>query len=195
MTSTDVGATLLWVDLEMTGLDPVEDRILEVAAIATDWSFAELGTYEAVQHVEPDRLRRRMVGEFWEKFAHVREALAAQNEGGTPAEEVEEGLLAFLDEHFPADSPVVLAGNSIHQDRKFIDREWPRLAKRLHYRMLDVSSWKLVMQGKYGVTHAKGEAHRALDDIRESIAELVDYTSYLQIPAAEVNFGGSGSSA
>lgn len=183
MTSTDTGATLLWVDLEMTGLDPVEDRILEVAAIATGWDFAELGTWEAVQHVDPDRLQTRMVGEFWEKFAHVRDALAQQNETGTPVEEVENQLLAFVDEHFAAGEPVVLAGNSIHQDRKFIDREWPRLAKRLHYRMLDVSSWKLVMQGKYGVTHAKGEAHRALDDIRESIAELADYTSYLQFPA------------
>lgn len=184
MTSKQTGATLLWVDLEMTGLDPEQDRILEVAAITTDWDFTESGTFEAVQHVDPERIKQRMVGEFWEKFAHVREALVAQNEEGTPAEEVEERLLAFVDEHFPGDVPVVLAGNSIHQDRKFIDREWPRLAKRLHYRMLDVSSWKLVMQGKYGVTHAKGEAHRALDDIRESIAELADYTSYVDVPRA-----------
>lgn len=173
---------MLWVDLEMTGLDPAEDRILEVAAIATAWDFAERGSFEAVQHVDPERVRHRMAGEFWEKFAHVRDALMAQNETGTPAEEVEERLIGFIDEHFPAGEPVVLAGNSIHQDRKFIDREWPRLAARLHYRMLDVSSWKLVMAGKYGVTHAKGEAHRALDDIRESIAELADYTSYLDVP-------------
>lgn len=165
----------------MTGLNPEQDRILEVAAIATGWDFAELGTWEAVQHVDPDRVRQRMVGDFWEKFAHVREALIAQNETGSQVEEVENQLIAFVNEHFPADELVVLAGNSIHQDRKFIDREWPRLAKRLHYRMLDVSSWKLVMQGKYGVTHRKGEAHRALDDIRESMAELADYTSYVNI--------------
>lgn len=176
-----MSATLLWVDLEMTGLDPVEDRIVEVAAIATGWDFRELGTLEAVQHVEPERMQRRMVGEFWEKFSHVREALMTQNETGTALEEVQNQLVAFIDEHFPAGEPVVLAGNSIHQDRKFIDREWPRLAKRLHYRMLDVSSWKLVMQGKYGVTHRKGEAHRALDDIRESIDELADYTAHIQM--------------
>lgn len=177
-----MSATLLWVDLEMTGLDPVQDRILEVAAVATDWDLAEQGTFEAVQRVDPQRVQRRMVGEFWEKFAHVRDALVAQNETGTPAEEVEGRLIAFVEEHFPAGEPVVLAGNSIHQDRKFIDNEWPRLAQRLHYRMLDVSSWKLVMAGRYGVTHAKGEAHRALGDIRESIAELADYTSYLDVP-------------
>jgi oligoribonuclease len=171
-----MSAELLWVDLEMTGLDPVEDRILEVAAIATDWDFAPLGTYEAVQHVDPALMEQRMVGEFWDAHAHVREALVAQNAGGTERPTVEDQLLAFCDEHFGVGSTrILLAGNSIHQDRRFIAREWPRLDARLHYRMLDVSAWKVVFEGRYGARYTKREAHRALSDIEESIAELRHY--------------------
>lgn len=168
-------AKLLWVDLEMTGLDPEKDRILEVAAIATDWDFKEIATYTAVVKVGPRLMKSRMVGEFWEKFPEVRAALQAQNESGKNGRTVENELLAFVDEHFDADDRVLLAGNSIHQDRKFIDNEWGRLSKRLHYRMLDVSAWKVVFDGKYGKQFAKPEAHRALDDIRGSIEELEYY--------------------
>lgn len=168
-------AKLLWVDLEMTGLDPVKDRILEVAAIVTDWDFKEIATYTAVVKVGPGLMKRRMVGEFWEKFPEVRAALQAQNLKGKNARTVENELIAFVDEYFAADDRVLLSGNSIHQDRKFIDNEWPRLAKRLHYRMLDVSAWKVVLDGKYGRKFSKPEAHRALDDIRGSIEELEYY--------------------
>lgn len=168
-------AKLLWIDLEMTGLDPVEDRILEVAAIATDWDFTEIAAYTAVKKVGPSLMKSRMVGEFWEKFPEVREALQTQNEEGKNGRVVENELLEFIDKHFTADSVVLLAGNSIHQDRKFIANEWPRLDARLHYRMLDVSAWKVVFEGKYKKKFAKPEAHRALEDIRGSIEELQYY--------------------
>jgi oligoribonuclease len=116
-----------------------------------------------------------MVGEFWEKYAHVRDALQAQNEDGKNGRTVENELLAFIDEHFAPDTLVLLAGNSIHQDRKFIENEWSRLNERLHYRMLDVSAWKVVFDGKYGKKFTKPEAHRAMDDIRGSIEELQYY--------------------
>lgn len=166
---------ILWMDLEMTGLDPVEDRILEVACVVTDWDFAEIATYQAVQKVEPELIQQRMTGAFWDENAVVRDGLMQQNETGQSGIEVENELLEFVEMHCPEDTKVLLAGNSIHQDRKFIDAEWPRLSQKLHYRMLDVSAWKVVMEGKYGKKFAKPETHRALADIRGSIEELQYY--------------------
>ena len=174
-------AKLLWMDLEMTGLDPEQDRILEVAVIATDWDFTEIASYTAVKKVGPNLMQSRMVGEFWEKFPEVREALQAQNESGKNGRTVENDLLEFIDEHFEADERVLLAGNSIHQDRKFIDNEWPRLSERLHYRMLDVSAWKVVFDGKFKKKFVKPEAHRALEDIRGSIEELQYYLKRVSV--------------
>ncbi len=174
-------AKLLWVDLEMTGLDPKEDRILEVAAIVTDWQMNEIATYTAVKKVGPNLMQTRMVGEFWDKFPKVRDALMAQNSEGKNGRTVENELLEFIDEHFAADERVLLAGNSIHQDRKFIENEWDRIDARLHYRMLDVSAWKVVFDGRYKKRFAKPESHRALEDIRGSIEELQYYLAKVKI--------------
>ncbi|HMQ95830.1 MAG TPA: oligoribonuclease [Candidatus Saccharibacteria bacterium] len=174
-------AKLLWVDLEMTGLDPQEDHILEVAAIATDWDFTEIARFEAVQKIDSQLMSERMVGAFWEKYASVREALMQQNETGKDSQTVEDELLAFIEEHFAESERVLLAGNSIHQDRKFIENEWPRLDARLHYRMLDVSAWKVVFEGKFRKKFAKPEAHRALEDIKGSIEELHYYLKKMKL--------------
>ena len=169
----DDSSILLWVDLEMTGLDPEKDRILEVAAIVTDWNMEELGTFTAVVKVDEKLMRERMVGEFWEKNRESYDGLFAQNAEGEPAKHVEQELLKFLAQ-FPAET-VYLAGNSIHQDRKFIEREWPDLNRKLHYRMLDVSAWKIYFENALHRQFAKPENHRALDDIRGSIEELKWY--------------------
>ncbi len=168
-------AKLLWIDLEMTGLSPIDDRIMEVGVIATDWDFREFATYEAVQRVNPDLMKKRMTGEFWETYPDVRDALQAQNEQGRASAVIEQELLSFINENFPAEERILLAGNSIHQDRRFIENEWPQLDVRLHYRMLDVSAWKVVMDGKYKKRFVKPEAHRAMEDIRGSIQELQYY--------------------
>jgi len=172
---------VLWMDLEMTGLDPLEDRILEVGAIITDWDFTEIASFEAVKKVGPNLIKKRMVGPFWEENAGARDALIAQNELGKNGRAVENELLAFIDEHIGKEKKVLLAGNSIHQDRRFIVSEWPRLNDRLHYRMLDVTAWKVVFEAKYGKKFAKPEAHRALEDIRGSIEELNYYLKKVKV--------------
>ncbi len=176
-------AKVLWMDLEMTGLDPIEDRILEVAVIATDWDFKEIATYEAVVKVGPKLVERRMkIGkEFWDANPEARDALVAQNLTGQSGRTVENELIEFLDAYFDDGKPVLLAGNSIHQDRKFIANEWSRLDARLHYRMLDVSAWKVVFEGKFGKRFAKPEEHRALGDIRGSIMELKYYLGKVRV--------------
>lgn len=169
----------------MTGLDPIEDRILEVAAIVTDWDFNEIATFDAAVKVDPGLFSRRIkvASNFWDAFPEVRDALVAQNDSDKSKDSrvVEDELLVFVAEHFDKDTPILLAGNSIHQDRKFIDREWGRLSTKLHYRMLDVSAWKVVFDGKYGKRFAKPEVHRALDDIRGSIMELKYYLGKVRI--------------
>lgn len=183
--SNKTSKKILWVDLEMTGLDPIEDRILEVAAIVTDWDFTEIETYEAAIKVGAGLVEKRMrkgpSKDFWEKFPTVRDALLKQNdEQGRPSKTIEKELLAFVKKHFDQDVPVLLAGNSIHMDRQFIAHEWKDLNATLNYRMLDVSAFKVVFDGKYGKKFAKPENHRALDDIRGSITELKYYLAKIK---------------
>ncbi len=171
-------AKLLWIDLEMTGLDPVKDKILEVAAIATDMELNEIATYEAVVKVDEELMKARMVGDFWEKNSKSRDALIAQNQNGQPVEAVEKELLQFIEQNFGKE--IYLAGNSIHQDRKFIEHEMPELNKKLHYRMLDVSAWKIYFENALNKKFIKPENHRALDDINGSIEELKWYLTFLK---------------
>ena len=121
-----------------------------------------------------------MVGEFWESNSVSRDGLIAQNqlESTKPSNLVEKDILKFIDDNFDTEKPIYLAGNSIHQDQKFIEREWPQLNKILHYRQLDVSAWKVFMQGAFGVNYEKADVHRAHDDIQASIAELQYYLEW-----------------
>lgn len=177
MPSNPSPTRIIWLDLEMTGLDANADLILEVAAIITDWEFKELGTYEGIVKNDETILEKRLQvnGAFWNLHPDTRSGLVEQNVRGKHLEEIEDELLAFIDAHFAAGDKVLLGGNSIHIDRRFITAQWPRLDTRLYYRMLDVTAWKVVMEGKYGKRFAKPEAHRALEDIRGSIKELEYY--------------------
>lgn len=175
-----VPTKLLWLDLEMTGLDAQNDVILEVAAEVTDFDFKTLGSYEA--HLKQPRelvVERMQKNTFWADFPTNRDEFVNKLDGGKPSEQVEQELIELVEQHFGSE-PAVLAGNSIHNDRNFIKQWWPALDLKLHYRMLDVSAWKVLMQGKYGVQFEKKEVHRAFDDIQASIAELQHYLEWLK---------------
>lgn len=168
---------LLWIDLEMTGLDPAKDRIVEVAIDVTDFDFKTLGSYEAVIH-QSDEVINTMNP--WAASQHSASGLTARIRDSKKTEqEVINEVVSIIKAHF-GDEPAILAGNSIHNDRIFIQRWWPEVEKLLHYRMLDVSSLKILMQGKYDYTFEKDSNHRAFDDIQASIAELYDYLEHLR---------------
>ncbi len=164
----------------MTGLDSQEDVILEVAAEVTDFDFKTLASYEAiVQQPREQVVDRMQKNPWWAGFPANRDEFVAKVESGKPSEQVEQELISLIEQHFGSE-PAVLAGNSIHNDRQFIAQWWPRLDLKLHYRMLDVSAWKVLVQGKYGVQFEKKEVHRAFDDIQASIAELQYYLEWFR---------------
>ncbi len=175
-----VPTKLLWLDLEMTGLDTEKDVILEVAAEITDFNFKTLASYEARVSQDHDTVITRMQANiWWRDFPANRDEFVQKLSSGKELAEVEQELIALVDKHFTSE-PAVLAGNSIYNDRMFIKRWMPSLDLKLHYRMLDVSAWKIVMQAKYGVNYEKTEVHRAFDDIQASIAELQHYLDYFR---------------
>jgi oligoribonuclease len=172
-----VPTKLLWVDLEMTGLDSQNDVILEIAAEVTDFNFQTLANYEAVINHPDDVLEK---ANEWAKEQHEKSGLTerVRNEG-RPEQDVVHELVGFIQAQFGGE-PAILAGNSIHNDRNFIKRWWPEVDELLHYRMLDVSAWKVLMQAKYGLNFEKKEVHRAFDDIQASIAELQYYLEWFR---------------
>lgn len=170
--NTSTPTRLVWVDLEMTGLDVAQHRIVEVAVIVTDFEFNELAHYEAVVHQSEEVLAAS--SDFSLK-THEENGLYERVRSSTITDdEAQHAIRKLLEQYVPLDG-VYLAGNSIRADRRFIDEYWPRVAALLHYRMLDVSSFKLWWLGTGNPEYKKGESHRALDDIRESIAELKFY--------------------
>jgi oligoribonuclease len=173
---------VLWIDLEMTGLSPTEDVILEVAALATDWNFKELDTYHGVVKNKVSAVNERMAvyASYWDSQPGSKTGLLEQNKSGKSLKQIETELLAFIDKNFKAKVPVLLGGSSVHMDRRFIIEHWPKIDARLHYRMLDVSAWKVVFEGKFKDKFVKRGTHRALDDIRGSIEELQYYLTKLK---------------
>lgn len=168
---------LLWVDLEMTGLDVTRDRILEIACEVTDFDFKTLASYEAVIR-QSDSVMSTMND--WSKKQHKISGLTDRIEkNGRPEKEVIHELVGFIKAQFGSE-PAILAGNSIHNDRNFIKQWWPEVESLLHYRMCDVSSLKIIMNCKYNTEFNKKEVHRAFDDIQASIAELQYYLDFLK---------------
>jgi len=170
---------IFWVDLEMTGLDPHESVILEIAGVVTDLQLEPIDDIHLVVY-QPDEALAKMND--WVRKTHGESGLLELVPKGKPLAEAEREVLAFLKPHFADEAPI-LAGNSIHQDRKFIDRYMLDLAGYLHYRMIDVSSFKQVFRFMYDITLEKHAPHRAYDDIIASIEELKFYLQFVQVPA------------
>lgn len=171
---------LLWIDLEMTGLDPQKDVIIEVAAEVTDFNFKTLGSFESFVSQPLELVKERMQANVWWKdYPENRDSFLKNLPKAPSSDNVEQSLIAFVEQHFKSE-PAILAGNSIHNDKKFIEKWWPGLDLKLHYRMLDVSSFKILMQGQGRGEYAKKDVHRAFDDIQASIAELQYYLEKLK---------------
>ncbi|MGE0617095.1 MAG: oligoribonuclease, partial [Bacteriovoracia bacterium] len=138
---------LLWIDLEMTGLDENVHHIIEVAAVVTDWNFKPLEEYHRVVFQPPEILA---LMDDWCQKTHGESGLTKAIPTGTPIAEVEKEMIALLDRHYAKTDRVVIVGNSIGNDRRFIDRYLKEFTQRLHYRMVDVTSWNEVFRERYG---------------------------------------------
>lgn len=171
---------LLWVDLEMSGLNPDRDVILEIAALVSDHNLEVLATYHSVISHDPQKVWEMM--DDWNRQQHSSSGLWQSLSQGVPLEQVQKDLIKIVESFWDPQQRVILAGSSVHHDRLFLLRHMPELAQRLHYRILDVSSWKILFENRYGIRYYKSENHRALDDIQQSINELKFYLNYVLHP-------------
>lgn len=176
---------LVWIDLEMSGLDPARERILEIATIITDGQLDIIAEGPELVVHQPDALLAEM--DDWNRNHHGASGLIDRVRASTISEEEAAGrTLEFLSQHVP-ERAAPLAGNSVHQDRLFLSRYMPALDHYLHYRIVDVSTVKELVRRwspkAFEARPRKKGSHRALDDIRESIDELRYYRSAVFVPA------------
>jgi len=166
---------LIWMDCEMTGLDPMKDVLLEIATIITNYDLDIIarGPVLAIR-VSREKLQQM---DAWNRRTHKESGLLTRiDKEGVSLMEAERLTLAFITKYCaPRSAP--LCGNNVGHDKRFLARYMPRVYKYLHYRIVDVSSIKVLVAqwyaGKY--TPAKAELHRALDDVEASIEELRYY--------------------
>ncbi|WP_216215739.1 oligoribonuclease [Amycolatopsis aidingensis] len=176
---------LVWIDCEMTGLDLVNDALIEIAVLVTDAELNVLGEgLDVVIHADDEALANmpEVVREM-----HARSGLTEEvRRSEVGLAEAEKRVLDYVREHVPDAQSAPLAGNSIATDRGFIARDMPALDAHLHYRMVDVSSVKELVRRWYPRIYyakpEKGLAHRALADIKESIGELAYYRTTAFVP-------------
>lgn len=176
---TVVAAALVWMDLEMTGLDPNKERIIEIATLITDGDLNVLAEGPVLAVRQSEALLEAM--DDWNQSHHSASGLLRRvREEGVSEREAEAATLAFLEKHVEKKrSP--LCGNTIWQDRRFLTRYMPTLEGYLHYRMVDVSSIKeLVQRWRPDLVagFSKKNEHTALADVRESVEELRYYREH-----------------
>ena len=177
-----MGSHLIWIDLEMTGLDPDDGVILEIASIVTDstLNIVAEGPNIAIKHPESTLLGM----EAWSRSHHDASGLLERvRTASYDCQKAEQASLKFLSLHCkPGESP--LCGNSVWQDRRFLIKHMPALEAFLHYRNIDVSTIKELVRRWYPSLppYKKKKVHRALSDIKESIKELKYYREKVFLP-------------
>jgi oligoribonuclease len=174
---------LVWIDLEMTGLDPERDRIIEIATIVTDPGLEVVAEGPVLAIHQPEQQLALM--DEWNRSTHGGSGLLQRVRGSRVTEaEAERATLEFLARHVAAGASP-MCGNSVCQDRRFLARHMPALERFFHYRNLDVSTLKELARRWAPPVLAgvqKKSSHLALDDIRESIDELRHYRATLLAP-------------
>ena len=175
---------IIWVDCEMTGLDIQNDALVEIAVLVTDAQLNVLGTgFDLVIKCDSEKLSnmQQVVIDM-----HTNSGLIKEIPNGVSLSEADDAIIAYLKKYAPAEGKSPLAGNSVYVDRAFIARDLPLLNKYLHYRTIDVSTIKELARRWHPKTYfsapAKDGNHRALGDIRDSIAELDYYRSAIFLP-------------
>ena len=166
---------LIWIDLEMTGLDPEQDRIIELATVVTDSQLKQLAAGPVVAIHQTEAVLTGM--DEWNTRQHGKSGLLRRVRESSHCEaDAQRQTLAFLRQYVPAGASP-MCGNSICQDRRFLSRYMPELEKYFHYRHIDVSTVKELVRRWFGVEDPfpKESTHLALNDIRDSIEELQHY--------------------
>ncbi|MDO7597346.1 MAG: oligoribonuclease [Pseudomonadota bacterium] len=175
---------LIWIDLEMTGLDTTNDEIIEIATIVTDADLNILAEGPIIAIHQPDSILDRM--DAWNTKQHGGSGLVERIRNSTIKEaEAEQQTLEFLKKYVPAGTSP-MCGNSICQDRRFMARIMPELEAFFHYRNLDVSSLKELARRwapKVEKSFKKKSSHLAMDDVKDSIRELQHYREhFIKLP-------------
>jgi oligoribonuclease len=183
-----IAVVLVWMDLEMTGLDPVRQVIVEIATLVTDDDLAVVAEGpDLVINQAPEALAN--MDEVVREMHSASGLLAAIEASTVTLEDAGRATLEFIRSHVPEPRTVPLCGNSIGTDRLFLAAHLPEIEAHLHYRSIDVSTLKELCRRWYPAAFAaapeKRGGHRALDDIRESLAELAYYRSAIFRPEVE----------
>jgi oligoribonuclease len=176
---------IVWIDCEMTGLDSVNDALIEVAALVTDSELNILGDGVDVV-IKPDDAALAQMNDFVRDM-HTRSGLLNELPAGKTLAEAEEAVMAYIRKWVPDVRKAPLAGNSVGTDRVFLARDMPAVVEHLHYRVIDVSTIKELARRWFARAYfqapAKLGGHRALGDIKDSIDELRYYREAVFVPA------------
>ncbi len=183
-TDRSVNDRIVWIDCEMTGLSLENDALIEVAALVTDFELNQLGDGVDVVIAPPAEALEQM--DDFVRDMHTSSGLLEELAGGTTMQAAEKQVLEYIREWVPEPRKAPLGGNTVGTDRNFLLRDMAELEAHLHYRIIDVSSIKELSRRWYPRAYfgspKKSGGHRALADIRESIAELRYYREAVFVP-------------